>query len=148
MISKVLCVCSGNKDRSPMMDAVLQMYLDNAVLPGGEVHCESAGIMEINQEGGCASSSFVIAARRIGLDLRHHERRWVNSLDIDNYDLFVCSDKEVAAYMLALGVDEEKVHNADVKHHWPSNFQRDTDDTVERIMAAMFRVVTRFFSST
>ncbi len=145
MIEKVLCVCLGNSDRSPMMAAVLKMYLRNVAK--GNVFCESAGILEIADKGGGASPLMANAARQIGLDLSSHERRWVNSLEISRYDLFVCVDDRVAAHMLELGVDIKKIYNAGISNCWPSQFQRDLDDTAETIMGAMFRVVTRHFSS-
>jgi len=149
MIKKVLCVCKGDGDRSPMMAGALEMYLDNTI-PGGqtcEIDCESAGILEIADKGGCASPLMIKAARRIGIQLSSHERRWVKSLNISDYDLFVCVDEEVAAYVIDLGADIKKVCNAQISNPWPSTFQRDLDDTAERIMGAMFRVVTRYFSS-
>ena len=145
MIEQVLCVCLGNSDRSPMMAAVLDMYLGNALKD--DMICESAGILEIANKGGGASPSMVNAAKRIGLNLSSHKRRWVNSLlDLIAYDLFVCVDDEVAAYLMGLGVDMKQICNAEVSNPWPSQFQRDLDDTAERIMGAMFRVVTRYFS--
>lgn len=144
MIKKVLCVCKGNGDRSPMMAEVLEMYLDNTALT--QVDCESAGILEIANKGGSASPLMIKAAKRIGIQLSSHERRWVNSLNINDYDLFVCVDDEVAAYVIDLGADMKKVCNAEISNPWPSQFQRDLDDTAERIMAAMFRVITRYFS--
>lgn len=146
IIKRVLCVCKGNSDRSPMMAAVLQMYLDNTISLKGEVQCESAGMLEIADKGGGASPLMIKAARRIGLDLSSHNKRWVNSLEIGNYDLFVCVDEEVAAHVIELGADMKKVCNAGISNPWPSQFQRDFDDTSERIMGAMFRVITRYFS--
>ncbi len=145
MIKRVLCICKGNNDRSPMMAAVLQMYLSNASMK--DVVCESAGILEIANKGGGVSPLMVKAAKRIGIDLSSHKKCWVNSLKINDYDLFVCADNEVAARVIELGADMKKVCNAGVSNCWPSQFQRDLDDTAERIMAAMFRVVTRYFSS-
>jgi protein-tyrosine-phosphatase len=149
MINKVLCVCKGNGDRSPMMEAVLQMYLDRITLSSScRIQCESAGILEIADKGGGASPLMIKAAKRIGIDLSSHIRRWVNSLDINDCDLFVCVDDEVAAhFIMELGVDIKKVCNVQINNAWPSTFQRDLDDTAEKIMAAMFRVVTRYFSS-
>ena len=143
MIEKVLCVCLGNSDRSPMMAAVLKMYLKNVAM--GNVFCESAGILEIADKGGGASPLMINAAKRIGLDLSSHRRRRVDSLEISRYDLFVCVDDRVAAYILELGVDIKNICNARVSNCWPSQFQRDLDDTAENIMGAMFRVVTRYF---
>ncbi len=145
MIEQVLCVCLGNSDRSPMMAAVLDMYLGNALKD--DMICESAGILEIANKGGGASPLMVNAAKRIGLNLSSHKRRWVDSLEISDYDLFVCVDDNVAAHILELGIDIEKICNAGISNCWPSQFQRDLDDTAEKIMGAMFRVVTRHFSS-
>lgn len=144
MIKKVLCVCKGNGDRSPMMAAVLQMYLSK-VLTENVVY-ESAGILKIANKGGGASPLMIKAARRIGIELSSHKRRWVKSLNISDYDLFVCVDDEVAAYVIDLGADIKKVCNVQISNAWPSQFQRDLDDTAERIMGAMFRVVTWYFS--
>lgn len=145
MIKKVLCVCKGNGDRSPMMAAVLRMYLGQALK--GDIVCESAGILEVADKGGKASILMMEAAKRIGIDLSEHERRWVNRLDISNYDLFVCVDDEVAAYLIIeLGVDIKRVCNVQISNAWPSQFQRDLDDTAERIMGVIFRVITRYFS--
>jgi len=146
-IKKVLCVCKGNGDRSPMMAGVLEMYLDNAISDGQvcQIDCESAGILKIANNGNGASPLMIKAAKRIGIHLSSHERRWVNSLNINDYDLFVCVDDEVAAYVIELGADINKVCNAQISNAWPSRFQRDLDDTAERIMGAMFRVVTRYF---
>ena len=146
MINRVWCICKGNEDRSPMMAAVLQMYLKQGFIKG-HVLCESAGILEIADKGGGASPLMIKAAKRIGIDLSSHKSRWVNSLDINDCDLFVCADNDVAAYLIMkLGVDRKKVCNAQISNAWPSSFQRDLDDTAEGIMAAMFRVVTRYFS--
>jgi len=146
MIKNVLCVCKGNSDRSPMMAAVLQMYLENTVLLNDKVHCESAGILEIASKGGKASSFMVKAARRIGIDLSRHSKHWIDSLCLSRYDLFVCVDEDVAAYVLNLGVDIEKICNAQVSNPWPSQFQEDHDNTAGKIMERMFHVVTRYFS--
>jgi len=159
-ITRVLCVCKGNGDRSPMMAAVLQMYLEQSFKLIGQmskakleqglkeaVLCESAGILEIADKGGSASPRMVKAAKQIGIDLSSHKRRWVNSLHINDYDLFVCVDDEVAAYVIELGADMKKVCNVQISNAWPSTFQRDLNDTAERIMGAMFRVVARYFSS-
>lgn len=149
-IKKVLCVCKGNGDRSPMMAAVLQMYLDRTTQAGSRIHCESAGILEIADKGGDASPLMVKAAKRIGIDLSKHERRWIDRLGgcpLSEYGLFVCVDEEVAAYVMNLGVNIKKICNAQISNSWPSQFQQDFDRTAERIMGAMFRVVTRYSSS-
>jgi len=135
-----------------MMAAVLQMYLDRITQSGSRIHCESAGMLEIADTGGPASSFTIKTANRIGIDLSKHERRWIAQLNnscrpLDEYDLFVCVDEEVAAHVLSLGINIKRICNAQVSNPWPSQFQEDYDHTAERIMGAMFRVVTRYFSS-
>jgi len=48
-MKKVLCVCLGNSDRSPVMAAVLGMYLKSA---GHETEVQSAGTLEFCKKGG------------------------------------------------------------------------------------------------
>jgi protein-tyrosine-phosphatase len=144
MKNKVLCVCKGNSDRSPLMAAVLGMFLKNA---GLDVVCESAGILDVAAKGGCASPFGVVSAKRIGLDISNHNKRQIDSLNLKEYDLFVCVDEAVAARVLELGVPIQNIVNVQVDNPWPSQFQIDHDVTAEKIMAAMYRVVTRFFSN-
>lgn len=147
MIKSVLCVCKGNSDRSPMMAATLQMYLDRAAITSRSgVHCESAGILAVAGQAGGASSFMVKAAKRIGIDLSSHSKRCISSLDLSQYELFVCVDEDVATYVLGTGVDIKKICNAQVSNPWPSQFQQDYDQTAGRIMERMFQVVTRYFS--
>lgn len=146
MARRVLCVCKGNSDRSPMMAAVLAMYLKNAGIT--DVTCESGGIFEAADRGG-ASLFAVRAARRIGIDLSGHKRRRLAKIgDLANlnfFDLIICVDEEVAARVLELGAEIERIFNAQIPNQWPVHFQQDYDLTAERIMAAMFGVVTRYF---
>jgi len=144
-IKRVLCVCKGNSDRSPAMEAVLRMYLENA---GHDVTVESAGILEVADKGGSCSSCIAKAASRIGLDLSEHCKRWIEKLDLDGYDLFVVVDETVANRVLELaGFDKmSKVHNAEVTNPWPSQFQEDHDKTFQYILGAMHKVMVRYFS--
>ncbi len=145
-IKKVLCVCKGNSDRSPLMAAVLGMYLQNA--GKDEVIVESAGILETTAQGGHCSKHAMVSAERLGLDLRSHNKRWIANLDPNEYDLFVCVDETVAAYVLERcgTVYIDKICNVQVDNPWPSQFQADHDLTAEKIMATMYRIVTRYFS--
>ena len=89
-IKKVLCVCKGNSDRSPVMAKVLWMYLETRF---PDVNIESAGILEVAAAGGPCSPHATFAAGRIGLDLVNHRRRWINNLDLTDFDLFVVVDE-------------------------------------------------------
>ncbi len=147
--SKVLCVCVGNSDRSPLMARVLELYLRNAGIP--DLTVESAGTHEVASYGGHASSFMIKAARRIGIDLSGHRKRQVTQamLEQGQYDLFVVVDSQVAEQLLVVAGfgDLPKVCNAEVVSPWPSQFQEDYDATAGRILATMYRVVVRYFSS-
>lgn len=128
------------------MAAVLQMLLRNA--GRHEVLCDSAGVLNAAEKG-CASPFAVVAAKRIGIDLAGHKRKRLTSkalAHIEGCDLFICADEEVAAAVLGMGVDIKKIYNAQVTNPWPVQFQQDYDRTAEAIIAAMYRVIARYFS--
>ena len=140
---KVLCVCIGNSDRSPVMAAVLCMFLRNT---GYTRIIESAGIGESAAKGGEAATFAVTATKRIGLDISTHSRRHVDSLNLGEYDLVVTASDEIAAVMIQKGVDIKKIYNAQISNPWPVQFQEDYDATFATILTAMYRVVTRYFA--
>lgn len=143
MIQRILCACIGNSDRSPVMAAVLDMFLKNA---GHDVVCESAGIDEVARKGKAAPFGLA-AAKRIGLDLSEHNRRYVGDIDLSQYDLIVCASDEIAGKMLqTFGADMNKLYTVPVANPWPVKFQRDYDDVMPAILAGMYRVVTHYFS--
>jgi protein-tyrosine-phosphatase len=143
---KVLCVCHGNSDRSPLMAAVLEMYLKNAGIK--DVVIESAGILEHAKNGGLASNGSLMTAWRLGLDLSTHQKRWAGDVpDLHKFDLIIGSDIEATGYMFEqLGVAKEKLFRLDIPDPWPSTDRRDHDQTAEAIMAGMFRVLFRRFA--
>ncbi len=139
MIEKILCVCKGNSDRSPFMAAVLKMYL------GENIICESAGILKITKKGGNASHFMVLAAKRINIDLSGHDKKWVDDVINNDYDLIVCVDEATSDYVMKLGVDRRKVYNAQIFNRWPSQFQSDYDDLAGLILQKMYEVIVRYF---
>jgi protein-tyrosine-phosphatase len=141
-IKKILCVCLGNSDRSPVMAAVLGMFLKNA---GHEVIVESAGALQVAEKGGPPSKFAFDAAHRLGLDISGHVRRYVKTLDLSSYDLIVCASDEIAGEMVSMGVDIEKVYNAQVPNPWPVHFERDYEGTMTTILGAMYKVVVLYF---
>lgn len=142
-MKNVLCVCIGNGDRSPVMAAVLGMFLKNA---GHEAVCESAGVGENAAKGGGATSFAVAAAKRIGIDLSGHTKRRITSLNLRDYDLIICASDEIAGQVIQTGADMKNVYNAQITNPWPCQFQEDYDRTFEQALAAMYRVVARYFS--
>jgi len=142
-IKRVLCVCYGNSDRSPAMEAILRMFLK---VRHPDVVVDSAGAGETAAKGGQASIFAAIACNLIGLDLIHHNRRRTTSLDMESYDLIICADDMVVALLLQQGVSVEKIYNANIPSgQWPFKFQEDYNRSFERILPAMFTVVTRYF---
>ncbi len=139
---KILCACIGNSDRSPLMAAVLGMFLKNA---GHACVVESAGIGENAATGGPAAPFAIAAAKRIGLDLSGHKRRRTNSLDLKSYDLIVCASDEVAGQIIKDGGDMKQLYNAQITNPWPVPFEQDYERTAVAIMGAMYLVVARYF---
>lgn len=141
-IQKVLCVCIGNSDRSPVMAAVLGMFLDNA---GLLVTCDSAGISE-HARSGKATRFGLAAAKLLGLDLTQHVRQHISAVNLKSYDLIICASDEIAGAVIEAGADMKKVYNAQVTNPWPVQFQEDYDNLcMPVILAAMYRVVRHYF---
>lgn len=138
-MKKILCVCIGNSDRSPVMAAVLKLYL------GERAYCESAGISENAALGGPASQFAISAARKIGLDISDHQKRQVANLDLSQYDLIICASDELAGQIVRAGVSMNKVWNAQIPNPWPVHFEQDYEQTMQLILGAMYKVVVRFF---
>lgn len=139
-VKKVLCVCIGNGDRSPMMAEVLEKFVGR-----DRVVCDSAGIGASAKKGGAAKFA-VEAARRIGLDLSRHVRKHIDRCKLTEYDLIVCASDEIAAKVIEAGADMSLVYNAQITNPWPVQFQEDYDGTVAQILGAMYRVICRYFS--
>ncbi|MFA6414478.1 MAG: hypothetical protein WC217_02040 [Candidatus Paceibacterota bacterium] len=143
MTKKILCVCIGNADRSPVMAAVLGMFLKNA---GHDVVCESAGISGSARTGKAAPYGLA-AAKKIGLDLSEHVRRHIHDVDLRSYDLIVCASDEIAGKVVEEGADMKTVYNANITNPWPVQFQEDYDaQCMPAILSGMYRIVCRYFS--
>src|SRR6185369_15970589 len=98
---KVLCVCIGNNDRSPVMAAVIGMYLKNA--GHNNVTVESAGIGENAADGKPIRIFGIKAAARLGLDISKHEKRRTTSLKLEEYDLIITADDNIAGELVKQG---------------------------------------------
>lgn len=142
-MKKILCVCLGNSDRSPVMAAVLAMYLKNA---GHDVVVESAGVSEHVEVGASAAPFGVQVIKRLGLDISGHTRRRTTALNLNEYDLFVCATDEIAGELfLSQGVSKSKLHNAQVTNPWPVQFAEQYEVTFEQILVSMARVMKYYF---
>lgn len=113
----------------------MHLWLKEIFVPSLELH-----------QARLAVPCVIVAGNRIGIDLSDHCRLKIDSLDLDAFDLFVCVDEEVAERVLSLGVDMKKIYNVEASNPWPSQFQEDYDRTAEAIMAAIYRIVIRYFS--
>lgn len=140
---KILCVCVGNSDRSPVMAAVLSQFLKNA---GHEAEVESAGVGENAAKGGCAGHHGVEAAKRLGLDITKHNKRRTNSLNLKEYDLIICATDGIAGQLYEQGADVSKLYNAEISNPWPCQFQEQYDVTMEQILVMSYRIIKFYFS--
>ena len=89
-MQRVLCVCLGNRSRSPMMQAVLQQHL------GPAFQVESAGVGPEAAVFAPANSRSIACMKERGVDLTSHTSRWVADLDLSQYGWIVCVGREEA----------------------------------------------------
>ncbi|HEY2886086.1 MAG TPA: low molecular weight phosphatase family protein [Rhizomicrobium sp.] len=92
---KVLCVCVGNRSRSPMMQALLQQHLGKSFV------VESAGVWR-KAVGASANSRSIMVMQERGIDLTPHVGRWVGDVPLTDYSHIVCVDEQAAADVRAL----------------------------------------------
>lgn len=95
-MAKILCVCLGNRSRSPMMQAVLQQ------LVGDAFDVESAGVRAA-AAGLPANDRSVLCMAERGIDLSGHVSRWAGDLDLGKYACIICvGDAEAEQVKLLL----------------------------------------------
>jgi protein-tyrosine phosphatase len=104
MALRILCVCTGNTCRSPMLAALLGDALQRA---GIAATVESAGTAATI--GDRASAEAVAAMARRGIDLGSHVSRPVASLDISVFDRIYTVSSRHAAFVRAQGVPAERI---------------------------------------
>ena len=108
-MEKVLCVCTGNISRSPMMQAVLQQHL------GAAFRVESAGVSR-ELAGRPANHRSVACLQERGVDLSGHVSRWIGDLDLGQYRWIVCvgqGEADVVRSALGAGAARVLVANED-----------------------------------
>lgn len=99
---RVLCVCTGNTCRSPMLATLLRAKLGKAAV------VESAGTGA--GDGEPASDGAVRAMQRRGLSLAEHRSRALTSVNLVGIDLVLTMSSRHSAAVLALGVPAARVH--------------------------------------
>ena len=102
----ILCVCTGNVCRSPMLAALLRRELEKQGFTDFTV--ESAGTMTDN--GMVPTPQAITAMQEIGIDISEHTSRQVRPAIVDNADVFVALTTEHGvALAFYHGADPEKV---------------------------------------
>ena len=151
-IKRIMCVCLGNSDRSPVMAAVLTWMLQNAGIKDVVVH--SAGVTDSAKSGARAGIFGIRAAKLLGLDISGHKRQHVSTLLAalpagEDYDLYVCVNDDVAGKLMEEFTDPSslmpKMYNAQIPNPWPVQFDADYEPTMKAILSQMFIVIARYF---
>lgn len=104
-VQRILCVCTGNTCRSPMLQALLADALARA---GVAATVESAGTGAFAGEPASAGALAAMARRR--LDLSRHRSRPVGSLDLAVFDRIYAVSSRHAAFVRAQGVPAARIH--------------------------------------
>jgi protein-tyrosine-phosphatase len=100
---RILCVCTGNTCRSPMLALLLR-----AGFAGREgVEVVSAGTGAASGEP--ASAGAVRAMARRGLDLSDHSSQHLDAVDLAGIDLVLCMSSAHAAAVRAYGVPPQVI---------------------------------------
>jgi len=101
---RILCVCTGNTCRSPMMASLLQEALR---AHGMEATVESAGTGAAVGDPASAGAAAAMASR--GLDLQAHRSRPIRALDLSVFDRIYTVSSRHAAYVRGHGVPPERI---------------------------------------
>ncbi len=102
---RILCVCTGNTCRSPMLQTLLRAALRNA--GQRNVTVESAGTGAA--EGEAASDGARRAMTRRGLSLNGHRSRPLAVIDPSTFDRVLCMTSGHAAVVAGRGVPGERI---------------------------------------
>ena len=102
---RILCLCSGNTCRSPMLMALLRAELARAGRSGDVVESAGTGAYD----GDPASEGALRAMARRGLDLLGHRSRNVAGLDLARFDRVLAMTSSHAAYARGHGAPAERL---------------------------------------
>lgn len=101
-MKKLLFVCTGNTCRSPMAAVIFNSIAQEK---GLDWVAESAGVAAIGDRP--ASANAVKAVAEIGLDLSAHHTRYLPSLNLNEFSLFVALNDEHYFILQSLGIPDE-----------------------------------------
>lgn len=100
-MKRLLFVCTGNTCRSPMAEVIFNAM---AKEKGLDWRAESAGVAAVGERP--ASENAIRAVAEIGLDLSMHRTRFLPSLPLGEYSLFVAVGEEHAEILRSIGVPD------------------------------------------
>lgn len=101
----ILCVCTGNICRSPMLT-----YLLRDALAKENISCEVRGAGTATNDGVPPSSHAITVMREIGVDMAEHRSRQLTQAIADETDIFVAASVEHGVTLaFQYGVDPEKI---------------------------------------
>jgi protein-tyrosine-phosphatase len=103
---RILCVCTGNTCRSPMLACLLREHLQQA--DRTDIQVASAGIAAA--PGQPASDHAVSCMMKRGLNLATHRSTPVQDLDPLAYDLILCLSGSHYQALVQAGVPRERLH--------------------------------------
>lgn len=101
---RILCVCTGNTCRSPMLAVLLDAALHRK---GLDATVESAGTAAAPGESASAGAQAAMARR--GHDLTRHRSRPLADLDLTGFDHILTVSSRHAAFVRAQGVPAERI---------------------------------------
>ncbi|GEM_PF-512513 len=110
---KILCVCTGNTCRSPMLAALLLREITRRH-PGRTIVVESAGTGAGTDQP--ASAETIACMAEEGLDLTRHRSRQLDNLDLAAFDRVLCMTSGHAAYVRSRGVPAARLEVVDALH--------------------------------
>ena len=100
-MKKILFVCTGNTCRSPMAAAIFNSI---AAEKGLDWFAESAGVAAVGDRP--ASANAIKALAEIGIDLSGHKTRFLPSLDLNEFSLFVALNDEHYQILQSIGIPD------------------------------------------
>lgn len=101
----VLCVCTGNTCRSPMLMTLLRGMIAQRGIT--DVQIDSAGTGA--GDGEPATPQAVTTMAGFGLDLRAHRSRHLDHIDLHKVDRVLCMTSSHAAYIRSQGVPANRI---------------------------------------
>lgn len=131
----VLCVCTGNICRSPMLEALLRLEFEK--IGRTDITVRSAGTM--TDDDMIPTPHAVTVMQEIGIDISEHSSRQITPAIVESNDIFVALTTEHGvALAFYHGADPEKIvvpgaGIADPYGHPLSVYRKCRDDLLESL---------------